>query len=293
MGPSAKAFMRGRSNRQTLRRCKPMLGTYVDICISGEATHRELATISNAVYSEIARIEQLMSVHMNDSELTMINLNAYNKDIDLSEDLHTVIQYALTISARSNGIFDITIPTQVLIDQGHLPNRHASIDSSANWTDIILTNHSIRFKKHLHIDLGGIAKGYAVDRAMAICPSKFRMCINAGGDMKFNHKTTEKIGINVHNGQTKSIVPLPMNDYSMATTGCFYTPNRKSHIVSSHKKTTISHPFSVCVSAPDCMTADALTKIVWLCHPSNTASQLKNHHATARIVYPNGDVHSI
>ncbi|MBV1885756.1 MAG: FAD:protein FMN transferase, partial [Parvibaculaceae bacterium] len=166
----------------TLSRCKPLLGTFVEVSVSANTSDKELIALSNQAFDEIDIIHRLMSFHDETSELSRLNKTAHLKPHMLSKDMGAVLSQALSLSALTDGLFDVSIG-QELVAQGSLPNHLARQHSSGSWKDIVLDEEKVFFKKPLLIDLGGIAKGYAVDCALKKLSSAHSALVNAGGDL--------------------------------------------------------------------------------------------------------------
>ena len=75
----------------TLTRCQPHLGTYVEITVSAETSDEVLIDASNAAFSVIKKIDNLMSFHSEESELTMVNKTASRQAVKISSDTTFVI----------------------------------------------------------------------------------------------------------------------------------------------------------------------------------------------------------
>jgi len=119
------------------------------------------------------KLEEKFSVYKNDSLISLINKNAYEKEVVIDEEVYKVISQALEISQKSDGKFDITVGaiTQKAYKFGHreevLPLKKNLKKSllGVNYKNIILTKTTIKFlHKDTYIDLGGIVKGYCVDK---------------------------------------------------------------------------------------------------------------------------------
>ena len=122
------------------------------------------------VYAQ--EIEAMMSVYKESSMVSEINRDAYKKAVLITPELYTLLQDALQVSLKTEGLFDITIGalTQKTYKFGHstpmLPNRNTlkKATSSVSYKNIILENKTIRFTHpNTSIDLGGIGKGYCVE----------------------------------------------------------------------------------------------------------------------------------
>lgn len=262
-----------------IRRSKPMLGTFVEVELTGDSSEDRLLEIGNRVFSEVERIERCMSFHSLDSELTEINLSAYNNWVSVSADMHKVLQQALALSTFSDGVFDISIARH-LVEHNLLPNHEAPFDNSASYRDIQLVDGKVLFKKNLQIDLGGIAKGYAVDQAIACVDDDVDVVVNAGGDLHMRPWREQKVSIRVPSEAGLGL-GFPMLKAALATTACYYHGGG-SAIVSPIKGEAVRDERSFSVFAPSCLIADALTKIAFL--SKNPSPLLKKFDARAIII---------
>jgi thiamine biosynthesis lipoprotein len=224
-----------------------------------------LIDISECVFSEIQRIENLMSFHDPDSELSYINREAYNHSCSISKDMKEVLVAALHLSKVTNGIYDISIaPT--LVRNGILPDQSIDVDDQANWQDISIIKGKISFKRKLLIDLGGIAKGYAVDRALCMVENQVKnITVNAGGDLRIKEWSGESVGIKASDTKGfNSLIFVPMHQAALATSSNYYIDVNKSAMIDPFTKKELKDKKSISVFAPNCMLADALTKVAFL-----------------------------
>ena len=249
-----------------IKRCKPLLGTYVEVSVSSESDDNTLLDITEYVFSEIQRIENLMSFHNPDSELSYVNREAYRHSCPISKDMEEVLTAALTLSKITNGIYDISIaPT--LVRNGLLPDYLPNVDDEqANWQDVSIVNGNISFERKVLLDLGGIAKGYAVDRALCIVKNLVEnITVNAGGDLRMKEWSGQSVGIKASNTKgLKFIIRAPMHQAAVATSGNYYMGRNKSSIIHPSTKKAVKDKRSVSVFASSCMLADALTKVAFL-----------------------------
>jgi thiamine biosynthesis lipoprotein len=150
-------------------------------------------------FGEISLVHRLMSFHEAASDVSRLNREACGRTSDVHPATFEVLHWAREIAEASGGCFDITVAAK-LVAWGILPppdSPHAP-DPHADWRDIELgEDFSVRFRRPLWIDLGGVAKGYAVDRAI----EKLRRhgateaCVNAGGDLKIYGPEAEVIAL--------------------------------------------------------------------------------------------------
>ena len=133
-----------------------------------ELTASELEGAIDAAFLAIAHVHRLMSFHDPESEVSRMNRDACYKRVRVHPWTWRVLKSAQEFSRNTNGIFDITMAGQ-LVKWNYLPAGYGARFGRGSWRDIILeaTGH-VRFRRPLLIDLGGIAKGFAVDRAVEI-----------------------------------------------------------------------------------------------------------------------------
>lgn len=251
---------------KTLTRCKPMLGTYVTISLTADADHDMLVTASDAAFASMRAVHDAMSFHDPASELSRLNAAAFAEEVCVSAAMADVLGLALELSTVSNGIYDVTVARH-LVTAGYLP-RHRRAGSSGDWTAIRLEGNRVRFLTNLIIDLGGIAKGYAVDSAfdaLAELPVLFeQVSVNAGGDLRMLD-WRGKIATMREPGRWSSAKfrPSNMQDAALATS----TPGKgspSSQIFNPQTDRFLRESQTVSVFAPRCVLADALTKCLAL-----------------------------
>ena len=251
-----------------ISRAQPWLGTFVEIYINADTAQDEIASISQAGFDKIAHIHKLMSYHESDSELSKINQNAASTKVQISPHMQRVMTLALDLSKRSDGRFDVSIAPE-LIQKGYLPNTIARPENPGDWRDIELFPNEIRFNKPLLLDLGGIAKGYAVDLAFdcmhEMIPDAHQISVNAGGDLRVLRWEGEQAQIKYLDIMSRSrYTPTPMLAPAMASSG-LYPRGGDNHLVFlSTDKRKRPRRNVITVFASSSMMADALTKVAYL-----------------------------
>ena len=247
-----------------LRRMRPALGTWVEIQAS--ATHQRAATRAiSAAFLAIDAVQRRFSIFQAHSELSQINQRAFAEPVALSPEANALLTLALDIAQSSDGAFDPTAGTKLCLQRapaGQAPD----LDASASWRDIEIAEHSIRFHKRLLLDLGGIAKGHAVD--MAIAALRENGCsaavVNAGGDMRcFGADLTVHLR-DPKTGQV-SAESIALSNQALATSGGGLSARRsggraRTCLVGS--KRIAWRQTSVSVLAEHATIADALTKVM-------------------------------
>src|SRR5438128_1192967 len=195
--------MTSRSN--SMRRARPLLGTLVDIRIDAEGAS-EIAIA--AAFAEIAHCHARMSAHSAHSDLARIALATPGHAIRVDPRTWDVLFLAQRIAQASNGLFDVTVAPH-LAAAGYLPAMPRKA-CSAHWWDLeCLHEQRIRVRRPLALDLGGIAKGYAVDRAVDVLRAQGIVsgCVNAGGDLRVFGRDAEPVHVR-HPGGPGTLIPL-------------------------------------------------------------------------------------
>ncbi len=260
-----------------INRCKPLLGTYVEVSLTADASDMELISLSNSMFERIANIQKQMSFHDNESTLSQINRQANNSPIKLSDDYIELFSIISDLNRYSDGYFDPSIaPSLMKADvlphldcEGNCARKVSAISTQelGSWQDLSLSDNQLTKRKPLMIDLGGIAKGYAVDKAIELVPSEVEACVNAGGDLRFTHWQEQTVGIK--HGQaandTAEIATSAMNMLApaVATTSAYYQEG-VSHIVNPKDGVLQDDVRTYSVFAPSCVLADGLTKLACL-----------------------------
>ncbi len=143
---------------------RPAMGTLVHVCASGPepAVQRSV----DAALATVERIERLMSFHDPESELSRVNREAGRTPQTVHPWTWAVLRRALRVAEASAGLFDITV-APLLVRAGLLPGSADASLQCGNWRHIVLMpDCRVFLERPMLLDLGGIAKGFAVDRAI-------------------------------------------------------------------------------------------------------------------------------
>jgi thiamine biosynthesis lipoprotein len=270
------------------RRVQLWLGTLVEISTHAPSRPALDAGVA-AAFAAIARVHRALSGHDPESELSRLNRRAATGWQAVSDDLRSVLACALDLAARSEGTFDPTVGGQVTT-LGFLP-RHGAVAGDVSWRDVKLTRRGVRFRQPLVLDFGGIAKGYAVDRAVEALRDHGITSgrVNAGGDLRVFGCDREPIHVRT-GGPQAAILPLAeMSDGAVATSA--YGGDRRriagrrwaAPLIDPRAGLPIMSTRTVSVIARTCMLADALTKVVAL-RGRAASSVLRNCDASAIVL---------
>jgi len=257
-----------------MRRCKPLLGTFVEISILQEDAEASM----NDAFAEIEKVQDLMSFHHPQSELSKINRQAHLGPIKIDVWTAQILHIAQDIHAHSGGLFNCGVGYR-LITAGLLPN-HLNINAHdfGGIEDLYFINQeTVSSVRPLCLDLGGIAKGFAVDMAVntLIARGVHSGAVNAGGDLRVFGNIPQIIYLRIPQAPSQLIEIGTLSNGAIATSGLYFTARdkQKSHIVHPFKKTELdieeSFLESYSILAKECVYADALTKVLALSREQN------------------------
>ena len=284
--------MRSRSSIE-IRRCRPLLGTFVEITARGR-DEKLLARGIEAGFDAIARVNRLMSFHDPVSDVSRMNREAFLKGVSVHPWTWQVMRAAKRFAEESHGTFDITI-APLLTKWNYLPDRCYRFSPTSTSRDIFLRrHHEVFFCRDLIVDLGGIAKGFAVDRAVeALKDNGVRAgIVNAGGDLRTFGPGSQFIHLRHPAEPTRIAGAVRLRERAMATSGIYFE-RRKHHaqyvspLLDGRSGRTVRELISVSVAAAECMVADALTKVVFALR-EEAAGLLARYRADALLLERDG-----
>lgn len=273
------------------QRARPLLGTLVGIRIAGAA---DADAAFDVAFARVAAVHRAMSFHDADSELSRLNRYAVQLPQPVGAPLWRVLRASLALARASDGRFDPTIAAR-LVQSRHLPApANAPVpDPRANWRDVtLLPGMRVRFNKPLWLDFGGIAKGYAVDLAVAALRAQGVRAglVNAGGDLRVFGDTQQTIRVRDPRDPVATLPLLQLRDGAVATSsGYFSTAAGGTALLDARNGTHVGEGVSVSVCAPRALWADALTKIV-LADADAALPLLYRLHAQAALLDATGRV---
>ncbi|MDP2028034.1 MAG: FAD:protein FMN transferase [Thiobacillus sp.] len=264
----------------TTQRAQPWLGTLVEIAASGPDQGARSAATDRA-FARVASIHAAMGFHDAASELSQLNRNAARDWVALSGDMAQVLAAVCEFAAASDGVFDPSIAPW-LVASGQLPRHPGCAHHAApDWRAIEFDGDRVRFTQPLLLDLGGIAKGYAVDAALAVLRDAglSRARVNAGGDLARFGDAAAPVLVRHPLYPTQMLQLAALQNGAVATSAGYYQ-NGASPLRHPKNGAELCRHDSISVLAPDCMTADALTKIV-AAEPARAPALLARYHAQA------------
>lgn len=265
--------------------------------------------LANAAFDEMRRIDVLMSTYKPDSELSRLNANGARTPFVLSPELFGLIKESTDYSRMSDGAFDVTYASVgFLYDyRSHRRPNTAAIRRALPGVDyrhlqFDAPRHAVRFERAgMRVDLGGIAKGYAVDRAMAILVKAgvTHAMVNAGGDTLLKGDRLGKpwvVGIRDPNKRDGVALRLPLADTAISTSGDYerYFDEggiRYHHIIDPKTGDSARVLRSATVLAPTAIRTDALSTAVFVMGAERGLAMIdKMRDVDAVVILPDGKV---
>jgi FAD:protein FMN transferase len=283
-----------------LRRARPLLGTFVEIDVA-DAEQGDAEAAVEAAFAVVAEVHRLMSFHEADSDVSRLNRNASRRAVPVHPWTYQVLEMAAEINHRSAGAFDIGVAS-TLQELGQLPREPGTPSASAGSVPTgnaieFLADHHIRFRHpSVTIDLGGIAKGFAVDCAIGELRSRGvrSAIVNAGGDLAAFGPDARMIHIRDPRSPDRLMCEVEVSNQALASTARRFDPFRSTDpadtaVIEPKTRTPAQANRGATVRAPSCMVADALTKVVMICG-TQAAAPLAHYCASAIFVSADGDV---
>ncbi|HIG43813.1 MAG: FAD:protein FMN transferase [bacterium] len=234
------------------------------------------------VMLELERIEQAMSPFLPTSLLTQLNENAARRPVTVGEELYNLIARSVEFSAMTDGAFDVTYASAGRF-YDYRKKVSPDADALAQVIDAIDYKHlefnsrkySIRYlNENVYVDLGGIAKGYAVDRGIEVLISKgfTQAVVAAGGDSRIlGDRQGEPwiVGIRDPRKEDTMVAVLPLVDISVSTSGDYerYFERdgvRYHHIIDPDTGDSARDVRSVTILGDQAVMTDALSTSVFV-----------------------------
>ena len=261
-----------------------LMGTRVSVELWHEepAAGRELV---QQVLDELRRIDRDMSTYKPDSEISALNARAAERPFAASPELFSLIERALELSETSDGAFDITYESVGYLYDFRARKHPDATDVSAalaaiDYRHVVLDRaaQTVRFARPgVRINLGGIAKGYAVEQgaAMLRAAGVRHAVVNAGGDTRVLGDRRGQpwlIGIRHPRLDGAVVTRLPIVDEAISTSGDYERyfeedGRRYHHILNPSTGLPVEGVLSVTIVGPDATVTDGLSTSVFVLGP--------------------------
>jgi thiamine biosynthesis lipoprotein len=263
-----------------------LMGTSIHVQAFGgdEATRR--AAIDEA-FAAFAEVDRLMSNYRDDSELALVNRNGARENVSVSDPMFAVLDAARRVSAASNGAFDVTVGPLVRLWGFHDKTPHIPTDAElaavrplVDYRQVLLDaeHRTAHFSRQgIEIDLGGIAKGFAVEIAAGVLRRKgLGGVIDAGGNQYLlgapPGKRAWTVGIKDPDARDRVLGVVETGETSVSTSAdtsnfLIASGRRYGHILDPRTLQPATQSLSATVLSRDATLADALSKAAFVLGP--------------------------
>jgi len=260
----------------------------------------------------VAELNQRLSDYLDESELNKL-CRAYDKDagpgpaegISVSDDLFHIIDHSQQLAAQSQGAFDITVGP--LVRQWRRARRQEKLPSPDRLTDALAVTgyhnllldrqkHRVRLlKPGMQLDLGGIAKGYAADEALAVLKREgiTRALVGAAGDIAASDpppgEAGWRIGVAPLDAEAAPSRYLRLAGRACSTSGDAFqfveiAGKRYSHLVDPKTGLGLVGRMSVTVVAPASITSDSVASAVCVLGPEQGMKLVESLGGVAALI---------
>jgi thiamine biosynthesis lipoprotein len=258
---------------------KPM-GTqaYVEVWAADE---RQAQQAFAKVEAEFSRVNALMSPWVEQSELSLLNREAAKQPVTVSSEMYQLLKRAAAVSELSQGAFDVTFASVGFqFDyRAHKKPDAKTLASQKQWINYrfveLLPNNQVRYAKSgVKIDLGGIAKGYTVERSVQILANMGirHALVSAGGDTRLLGDKLGKpwlVAIKHPRQEDRYAAQLPLVNTAISTSGDYERyfiegGRRYHHILDPKTGESPGELMSVSVIGADATQTDALSTTLFV-----------------------------
>jgi FAD:protein FMN transferase len=296
-----------RRREALVRRTIPVMGTVAEVAVVHRDERYAQAAI-DAAFAELEQVERTMTRFRSDSDIGRANSSAAAGPVVVSAATFAVLTEALRWAEASEGRFDPSLArASELWDVGHRtapPSTDAvrrvagrrlyrHLELGRRGSDVAVLFH----EREMGLDLGGIAKGYAVDRAVDVLREWgiAKALVNAGGDLYALGRSPEgeawRVGVQSPDDPTQLTATLQLEDQAVATSGDYqqyfdHGGRRYHHLLdpqTGEPRRTDAH--SLTVAASRCLVADAATTALFGCAASDAARILAAAAPGAHIIH--------
>jgi thiamine biosynthesis lipoprotein len=265
-----------------------VMGTFARVVVIAKDSDTAGKCIESA-FTQINKVDDLMSDYKSDSEISSVNRDGFDKAVQLSPSTCEVLQRSIEFSKLTDGAFDITVGPLVELfrkakRKQEIPSQDEIVDakSKVGFEKLKLDGQkrTVQFTvEGMQLDLGGIAKGYAVDKAVETMQSHGAVggMVDLGGDIRcfgapLKGRDHWVIGLQNPNMGKDSVgrevlLKLKMTNGAIATSGDYQQfilieGKRRSHIINRKTGTSTEGLSSVTIIADNATNADALATAV-------------------------------
>lgn len=289
-----------------------LMGTrwVIQVLPGPERDAHQVARVVRSALDEVARIEAVMSEWQPDSPISAVNRSAGQPPRAVPRELFDLVRRAVALSARSGGAFDVTWKGMGelwdLRAEPFTPPTAEAIAAARGRVDyrkVVFTEGRLGLAAPgMAIGLGGIAKGYAIDRASAVLRAAglLNHYIDGGGDIRVQGTRGGRpwrVGIRHPRGGPLDLLTVVESSGGAVVTSGDYERFREldgvryHHIIDPRTGRPASKCRAVTVVHPQAETADALATAVFVLGPREGLAFARREGAEALVVDAQGKVH--
>ncbi len=291
-----------------------VMGTFARVVVVAADRNTANKCINDA-FTEIQKVDELMSSYKSDSQISLVNRDGFKRAVEVSDSVYEVLYRSIEFSKLTDGAFDITVGP--LVDLFHSSEK---IETAPSEEEIAQAKTKVGFEKlelndqnktvrftieGMRLDLGGIAKGYAVDKAIEAAKKAGAVgaMVDIGGDIRCfgiapQGKESWLIGLqnpstNSDVGEDNILMELKLTGQAVATSGDYQQfvlikDKRYSHIINRQTGTSAEGLSSVTIIADNAIDADALATAVSVMGMEKGFALIEKLPNTEAILIPEG-----
>jgi len=291
-----------------------VMGTFARVVVVAADRNTANKCINDA-FTEIQKVDELMSNYKSDSQISIVNRDGFKRAVEVSDSVYEVLYRSIEFSKLTDGAFDITVGP--LVDLFHSSEKTetapseeeiAQAKTKVGFEKLELNdqNKTVRFTiEGMRLDLGGIAKGYAVDKAIEAAKKAGAVgaMVDIGGDIRCfgiapQGKESWLIGLqnpstNSDVGEDNILMELKLTGQAVATSGDYQQfvlikDKRYSHIINRQTGTSAEGLSSVTIIVDNAIDADALATAVSVMGMEKGFALIEKLPNTEAILIPEG-----
>jgi thiamine biosynthesis lipoprotein len=286
---------------------RPVMGTFAHVIVIAVEEKAAQACIEAAI-EQINKIDELMSYHNPDSEISRLNRSAFENPVKVGPLTYQVIKKAVEFSRLTDGAFDVTVGPLVDLwrragDANTVPTQQQlqEAGSRVGWDKLILedSEQSVQFAVDgMRLDLGGIAKGFAIDKAIEAIEEAGGLgaLVDIGGDIRCFGKTPKGqkywlVGLQNPDLESEEqiLFTLKLSAGAVATSGDYQRfvligGRHYSHIINQKTGNSAEALSSVTIITDSATDADALATAVSVMGAAKGTELIEKSSSTEAII---------
>jgi len=291
------------SGRAIYRRSSSLMGTVftieVVLATDVESVRRDVEQVVDDALGWCRGAEEVCSRFDPRSELRQLTAR-YGVPVSVSPMLYEVLRFAMACAEASGGAFDPTIGGRMEArgftrhyQSGLVSDSGLPVDADVTYRDVVIDteDRTVTLRRPLVLDLGGVAKGLAVDLAASALREYRNFVVDAGGDLFLGGLNADdepwRVGIRHPRREGETVAMLRVSDRAVCTSGDYErrsTTDGHSHLMDGRTSRPALAVASATVLAPTAMVADAFATAAFALGPADGIRFLSEHGVEGLIV---------